>query len=142
MSATSSLETAEAPHVNFDLENLVTDMKSCIGVMRHLMHSPCTVSDVQWSIPIDRADEIADQLQAAFDAMWQAECDSRKEYKAEVAKLKAEKAAPGSEDDRLRVEASRDLLLAAAMVVVRQFRSSKKLAGAPPTDEAAKGFGA
>jgi hypothetical protein len=96
------------------------DLKRCIGVMRHLKNSPDEISDVQWSVPIDRADEIADELQAAFEAEWDAHYAARKDHQAEVAELKAEQAPLGSEADRKRLDAGWCLLRGAAKVVMDQ----------------------
>jgi hypothetical protein len=104
----------------FDLENLIMDAKSCVAVMRHLMHG-MEDGDVAWLLPIDRVDEIVGRLQAAFDAEWDAQRAARRDFTADLARLKAEKDAPGSKEDREQADAGWSLLRSAATVMLQLY---------------------
>jgi hypothetical protein len=95
----STTASIEETYPQFKLEGAALDLTAAIGVLRHLSRSPLEVSDSEWSVAAASTEKIADEYQAAYEAVVARMRDQKTEHKAALAAAQVERAAPGSPMD-------------------------------------------
>jgi hypothetical protein len=88
--------------------------------MKHMAASGDDVMPEQWDLIVERADDAAEELYAAWSREREAGKEERRAHKAAMEALRAERAAPGSKGDLERADAAWLLLRSAAVVVMQE----------------------
>lgn len=102
-----------------DIEPVICDLKSTVGIMSHLILSPLEVEKEEWHKVEDDLTALTDRIHEMWEKAYQqrnAECKALQEA---LAAAKAERGVPGSPED---VEAAKGLwsLMAASVRVVAE----------------------
>jgi hypothetical protein len=103
-----------------DLEPVVHDLRATVGILHHLIHSPSQVEKDEWGKVAEDLLALTERLDAVWIKAWKQHLAERRAHEAALAALEAEKAAPGSAEERERVEALWALLRSAVTVAAGQ----------------------
>lgn len=111
-----------------EIEPVILELETTIGIFHHLIHSPSQVEENEWSKLEDDLTAAARRIKQLWLAAYKQRGAENRAHAAALAAAEAERAAPGSAKDREQVETLWRILGAAVTVAARQCSA----AGFPP----------
>ena len=118
MSATANTNTDEWPIGA--LEPVILDLQTTVAVFGHLINSPDEIGKNTWAKVETDLIVAAGQIRELWKAAWEQRIREDRAHREALEAVRAEKAAPGSVEDREQVEALWVLLRSAVTVVAGQ----------------------